>query len=349
MTENPVFIEIVDRIGDLGRAFHANSLLENARYNVTLATRTIHDLEPLSGHKQRVCMVVSAGPSVRARESINRIKNGGFRGAIVATDGTYIACLQRGVIPDFVISLDPHPSRIVRWFGDPDIEANSANDDYFERQDLNVDFRNNILTQNRENIKLVNEHAHKTRAIIATTVHRTVSDRLHEAGFPVYWWNPLVDNPAQKKSLTAKLFEINPIPCMNTGGTVGTAGWLFAGKILKTKHVGVVGMDYGYPSATPFDKTQTYYELLEELNGNEEAVRQCFVGFEFPLTGEKYYTDPTYYWYRRNFLDLHSRAGIHTVNCTEGGTLVDKSVECLRLDDFLLQYNSPADGLVVEE
>ena len=57
--------------------------------------------------------------------------------------------------------------------------------------------------------------------------------------------------------------------------------------------------------------------------------------FEFPLTKEKFYTDPTYFWYRRNFLELLSQSKKPTFNCTEGGTLFDEKLQCVNLDDFL--------------
>jgi hypothetical protein len=98
-------------------------------------------------------------------------------------------------------------------------------------------------------------------------------------------------------------------------------------------------MDFGYPESTPKNKTQTYYELLSEVGGDEEALSQFFVDYTFPLNGEKYYTDPTYYWYRKNFLELHSRFENETVNCTEGGTLVDPQIPCDSLDSFLQRFS----------
>ena len=68
-------------------------------------------------------------------------------------------CLKSGIIPDYVLTLDPHPKRVVRWFGDYNFENNQLNDDYFARQDLDVDFRNNSIEQNLNNIELVNKHA----------------------------------------------------------------------------------------------------------------------------------------------------------------------------------------------
>ena len=46
-------------------------------------------------------------------------------------------CLRNGVVPDLVVTVDPHAQRMIRWFGQPDLtDAELAEDDYFRRQDL---------------------------------------------------------------------------------------------------------------------------------------------------------------------------------------------------------------------
>ena len=145
----------------------------------------------------------------------------------------------------------------------------------------------------------------------------------------------MVDDVKNSESLTRKLYQINKLPCLNTGGTVGTAAWVFASVILKLPCVALVGMDFGYSKKeTPLTKTQTYYELVAHL-GTSSGIEDYFIEYEFPLTKEKFYTDPTYFWYRKNFLELHEKASIQTINCTEGGTLIDPRIPCLRLEQFL--------------
>ncbi len=239
------FDRLVQQIGQIGLDYHAKSVLANAAYNARFVQQSIRNLSAPSGAKAKSAIIVSAGPSVRQRKSISRIKASGYSGTVVATDGSYVACLKEGLVPDYVICLDPHPTRIVRWFGDPDIEAHSRNDDYYERQDLNIDFRNNTLKTNLDNIELVNRHAHATAAVFATTVDRTVTERARQAGFPIYWWHPLMDNPTAPDSLTGKIHRLVNLPCLNTGGTVGTAAWMIAAVTLKIPNIAVVGMEGG--------------------------------------------------------------------------------------------------------
>ena len=301
------FWNLVNELPQLGLKNIAEDLISCAQSNAKYVNKSIKELHPLKGAKAESGIVISAGPSVHKQDSINRILKSKYKGSIIAVDGCYIACLKAGLIPDYVVTLDPGASRVVRWFGDPDFEKNSADDDYFVRQDLDIEFRRNSIEHNKENIRLVNKFAPLTKAIVATSAPYTVVNRILEAKFDTYWWNPLVDNPYDKNSLTRKLFDMNGLPCMNTGGTVGTAAWVFANTRLKIPRLAVVGMDLGYYHDTPMDQTQTYYELVDR-HGSIEGVDQYFVEFTFPLTGEQFYTDPTYFWYRNNFLDLLKKA-----------------------------------------
>ncbi|MCA9406935.1 MAG: hypothetical protein KC684_10380, partial [Candidatus Omnitrophica bacterium] len=67
----------------------------------------------------------------------------------------------------------------------------------------------------------------------------------------------------------------------------------------------------------------------------DENLEEYYPKFENPSTGEKYYTDPTYFWYRKNFLELYRRGNSETYNCTEGGVLFDEYLKCMTLDEFL--------------
>lgn len=325
------FNTVVSGITALGRDWHTENLLSNARRNRSCRQKTIKDLLPPTESR---AIVVSAGPSLRRFDAIRKIKESDFDGAVICVDGSLVHCLKSGLIPDYVLTLDPHPTRIVRWFGDPDFEQNAANDDYFLRQDLDVEFRTDAIADNQKNIQLVNAHASGSKLIICSSAPENVVNRAREAGFDMYWWNPLVDDPRGAESLTRRIYDLFRAPCMNTGGTVGTAAWVFATTILNIPSVAVVGMDLGYPASTPYELTQTYYELVEHLGGDDN-IKAYFPEFTFPLTGEAYYTDPTYSWYRRNFLELLAKTPGKTYNCSEAGTLIGDKVDCVRLEAFL--------------
>ncbi|MCM2303298.1 MAG: DUF115 domain-containing protein [Elusimicrobia bacterium] len=340
----PPFSALVDKITQIGIERHRDAILANARRNAPFAAKSVKQIPPPAGAKRRSAIVLSAGPSIRRARTIERLRDSGYEGTIIAADGAYAACLRAGVIPDFVVTLDPHETRMVRWFGDPDYEAHIRDDDYFERQDLDVEARKNAIKRNLDDMALIDRHAAGTRAIVASSAPENVVARLRQAKFDAYWWNPLVDDPTKPGSITREIYDVLPLPCLTTGGTVGTAAWAFAVQILKPDVLAVAGMDLGYYPDTPITMTQTYYELLDMAGGDEERVKEFFTWMDFPLTGVTFMTDPTYFWYRKNFLHLARRSPRPTLNCTEGGTLFGDNIDCVSLDAFLAKAKETARG-----
>jgi hypothetical protein len=331
---NNKFEQLVEQITDIGKQWHSDDLIKNAMNNSSYSHKSFKDLPALSSLKQQSAIVISAGPSLHKFDVLKKLKASNYQGTIVAIDGSLVKCLKNGIVPDYVLTLDPHPTRIVRWFGDDEFEKNSRYDDYFSRQDLDVEFRNNSIKENLENITLINQHAKQIKLIICSSAPKNVVKRANDANFDMYWWNPIVDDPKQADSLTRKIYQLNKKSCMNTGGTVGTAAWIFANAILKIPQIALTGMDLGYHFDTPIEMTQTYYELQEFVNSKAE-LSALFPQFTFPLTGEVFYTDPTYFWYRKNFLQLLTIAQGHTVNCSEAGTLFGDNLSCSTLSEFL--------------
>ena len=313
------FNDLVESLPQVGLAWHAGTILANSRANAVHIKHTIREIEP----DPRPCLIVSAGPSLYRRQIIRRVRLSAFRGSIVATDGAFVQCLRHSLNPDYVVTLDPHPTRMVRWFGDPDLDANLNGDDYFNRQDLDVSFRTNSEKVNEENIVLVDRA--RSKLIICSTAPANVVKRT--AHMERYWFAPLVDD-VEADGLTRQIVGATALPAMNTGGTVGTAAWVFAHSVLKSPNIAVVGMDFGYPLETPLDKTQSWHML-----GGDPAMypqEQGHWGAAF--------TDPTYFYYRSNLLDLLAANGATLTNCSEAGLLKGENVRCMGLDEWLKSF-----------
>ncbi len=328
------FQQLVDEITSIGLDWHRQQILDNSKFNARFVDKTIRDLPKVGGAKAESAVIISAGPSLHKHEILTRLKACNYRGTIVAIDGSFVRCLKSGISPDYVLTLDPHETRMVRWFGDPEFEQNMAGDDYFSRQDLDIEFRNNTLDENQRNIALVNEQGRGRKLIICSTAPPNLVKRVREVGFDCYWWAPLVDDPASPESLTRAIVEATGLPALNTGGTVGTAAWLFAQAVLGVPRIAVVGMDLGYFKAdTSYFQTQTFYRLQERVADPAE-LEHFFPEFTYPGTEEVFYTDPTYYWYRCNMLDLIQASGATVYNCTGGGTLIGDGVQCMQIEEF---------------
>lgn len=313
------FDELVASLPQRGVEWHRETILRNSRENARHVGKTIRDIEA----NPRPCLIISGGPSLY-REGIFKRLCAEYRRPLtfVVADSAYIQCLKAGISPDFVITLDPHPTRMVRWFGDPDLEKNMNGDDYFSRQDLDLEFRFSHGFENERNISFVN--LHRTPLVISSTAPGNVVERTakHER----YWFAPLVDDPHAPDSITRDIVDATGLPAMNTGGTVGTAAWVFAHSILKSQNIAVVGVDLGYYPTTPLKETQSWHML----NGD----RSMYPVFANP-DGMLFMTDPTYWWYRHNFLDLLENNNATVTNCGGAGLFFGERVKWQRLEEWL--------------
>ena len=306
--------------------------LNHARQNLPFIEHTVDELVPLHPDQApSAAIVVGAGPSLHSQRSVERILSSGFSGPIVCTDGALGHCLKHGLIPEYVVSVDSHETRIVRWFGDAALEERER-DDYWRRQELDPAIALDEVEQNRMLFELMNTHGSKIKHVVATSVHPTVTERVRQIGMSMYWWNPLYDDYSAPNSYSRRVFEQNHAPCLVTGGNVGTACWIIAHAILGAKKVALVGMDLGYEPGRSVEKTQYAAELHELLGKN---IEEAFIDVPNPLSGEVWFADPVYYWYRQIFLELAQKANCISINCTEGGTLFGPGIVNMGLTEFL--------------
>lgn len=322
----------MDRIGTIGIA-NAHANLKYLDRGGSLAALREEDI----GRGTR-SIVIAAGPSIKRRNVAKRIKDSGFDGAIVATESAIWYCLRHGIVPDLVVTLDPHAKRLVRWFGDPHLnEDDLRKDDYFSRQDMDSAFADE-LRANREILDLLNQYGSQIRIALATSASKEVVERVLETGMKIYWWNPMFDDPEIPNGLTRSLYELNGLPCVNAGGNVGSACWMMAHAVLGKRQVALTGVDFSYYDETPYKNTQYYYEGLNLVG--EENLGQFFIRIYNPYLKQWFYTDPAYMWYRECFLAMVKDADCVTYNCTEGGILFGDSIQFGTLDAFLSQVIS---------
>ena len=324
---------LVERMPALTVQRSAARSLANAQDNRPYIERSILDPAVTAGRDGHPsALVIAAGPSLHLRDPVAQILKRGYPGVVVSVDGALGYCLRNGLVPHYVVVLDPHPSRVARWLGDPELESREDDDDYFRRQDLDPYLGVDERRKNRELIELVNRHGPRIRAIVSTSVSMNVTRRCREAGMAMFWWNPLLDDVDAPESMTRRLHAANGMPCMVSGGNVGTAAWVFAHQVLGKREVALVGMDLSYAPGTPLENTQ-YYKEIAELFGPRAA--DAYVRVYNPHLKATWYADPAYYWYRQSFLEMARAAECVTLNCTEGGILFGKGVRFLPLKTFL--------------
>jgi hypothetical protein len=188
------------------------------------------------------------------------------------------------------------------------------------------------LRANRELLELVDRHGPDVRVAIATCAAPDVAERCRKVGMRLYWWNPMYDDYDRADSLSRRLHAANGLPCLNGGGNVGTAAWVLTHAVLGKPRVGLVGMDFSYPPGTPYQKTQYYPDLVALLG---DRFAEAFITVENPESGEAWFTDPAYYWFRDVFFEMARDAACETFNCTEGGILFGPGVRTVTLEEFV--------------
>lgn len=287
--------------------------------------------EKLGQGKHAIAM--AAGPSLYKIKAIEQIIANKYKGAIIITESALYYCLRSGIVPDLVISCDPHHTRIVRWFGDPNLSKEIIEaDDYYERQDMDPAFADQLKT-NEKIFELLNLHGKNMRIALATSSSQAVVQRVLETGMEIFWWNPMYDDPEIPDGLTQQAYKMNKLPCLNAGGNVGTACWVFADIVLNKDFVAITGMDLSYYDGTPYRSTQKYYELVNLVG--EENLDKIHTRIFNPHVKKWFYTDPTFLWYRNVLLEMAETSECVTYNCTEGGILFGGKIKSIRLSQFL--------------
>ena len=283
-------------------------------------------------------IIVAAGPSIGRHDPIRLIKDSGYKGAVICTDSSISYCLRNGVVPHLAVSLDPHATRIVRWFGDPSLnEETVSGDDYYRRQDMDRAFADEMKA-NREILAALDRHGSDIRIALSTSASSAVVDRVLATGMKVFWWNPMLDDPDKENSITRDLQRFNRMPSVNAGGNVGSAAWMMAHAVLGKRHVALTGMDFSYYDNTPYTATQYFHEAVALVG--KDNLDQVFMRLYNPHLSKWFYTDPAYMWYREAFLSMVGDADCITYNCTGGGILFGDGIQFQPLSDFLSRHGN---------
>lgn len=317
----------LNRIGDVG--------LENAKANLAYRQQgdSLRALREERVGEGETAVVVAAGPSIHRRDPAGQLKAVDYRGAVIATDSAMRYCLKAGIIPDLVVTLDPHAKRIVRWFGDPHLtQQDLRQDDYFARQDMDRAFADE-LRANDEMLELLERHGRHMRLALSTSASKAVVARAVETGMRIYWWNPMYDDPDLPDSKTRQLQRMNGLPCVNAGGNVGSACWMMAHAVLGKSRIALTGMDFSYYDGTPYSSTQYYHEAVSLVG--ERRLESIYIRVFNPHLGQWFFTDPAYMWYRECFLEMAAESDCETYNCTEGGILFGDAIRFANLQEFL--------------
>ena len=279
--------------------------------------------------KKKIAIIVGAGPSVKQVDQTKILKKYQNKAIIIACDGSLYYLLKNKIYPDLVVTLDPHPTRVVRWFGDENLSFRELQkDSYYRKQDLDTDFRKEMST-NEKVLKLTDDFGKNLNIAVCTSSSKAVVKRLINIKSKIYWWNPYIDDTSEKNSISRKIFMKNKLPLINTGGNVGSAAWMMAEGVIGSKKIALIGMDFAYYLGTNVTNTQ-YYDLLKKAFKKND-INKFFKKIYNPFLKKYFYADHVYLWYKRCFFEMLSTSNSITYNCTGGGILFEKPLKLIDL------------------
>ena len=263
-------------------------------------------------------IVIGRGPSLYKHKHLKILHDSGYEGLIAASDGALISCLEEGVIPDIVVTVDGSPV-IKKYFDHP----------------------------------LVKKYGPEIKWCVSVTVHHDVFLAAKEIGMPVYWFSPTFDDWRQHESWTrlqvlmtvTDKFE-QGIPRAQSGGNAGACTWIMSFNIYKRSPIALIGIDFGYPEEIKLEDTQYFSSVLNIAEGNVGIVKEAYKEFYHPYFKTKAYCDFVFYHYRQAFLEMNQETppwyNLYggTINATEGGTLFGLGIENMYFADFLKEHKN---------
>lgn len=258
----------------------------------------------------RKCLVLGRGPSILKPGVLKAISSSEAyeenRLDIVASDGILKNCLEAGVEPDLVVTVDG--SDVIEKF-------------YQGIDPLSVS---------------------RVKAVISTQASPKAVEAVESTGMPLYWFQPGVDSVKAARSVTKHLmlltcWEGNPngvvsIDCL---GNTGASCFMIAWQTLQRKDICLLGLDMGYPKNMPLEETYYWSTALGVLPPMEASKH--YELFHNPATGEDYVIDPVFQVYRSALFDTLSLKPdwLRVCNASSGTLYFPPHIENVRLEDWL--------------
>ncbi len=256
--------------------------------------------------KKKTALIIGAGPSLEEYRHLEMLAKSNYDGLVIATDRILISCLEKGVIPDMVVSLD----------GDFEVCE-------FLKHDL------------------IKKHCGKMDMIFSTVVDNTTINMWPRKD-NIYFFNPHLDTMETDMSVSKAMLQMTGKTVMHTGGNVGGASWFLA-VMLKKGTIGLIGMDLSYKDTKDIEDLPSFPIFSRMHEGNPDKIIKCFRRDTHPffktVSIPDYMMDAYLEVFQSWTAAIHDAHGVMTVNCTGSGTIhPGKGIECMHFQDFLKKH-----------
>lgn len=307
LTQKP---SIGDKLNALTVSHYMPLWLDNLYENfLEEPLKDIHDVKDFFGTaRDKPAIVIGAGPSLYKYNHLNLLAKSKFYkdkvGPILTTSHTVKDCLEHGVIPDYMILVDPEP----------------------------------IMLSHLDH-EIIDKYADKIEAIFSITIHPGVLKRWK--GNKHFFMSAISD--ATIPNVQAVLSGFFPmLNGMNGLANAGSFSWSIA-KFLGCNPIALIGMDQAFLLDTPVEETPYYKAFQSSFKTRKEIIENCYRSHTHSFFKTDCYTDDIYGTFAKNTVAIAKRVkneeGVITINATGGGFIDEPNIiENQWFEDFLKKY-----------
>ncbi|HEV2193255.1 MAG TPA: 6-hydroxymethylpterin diphosphokinase MptE-like protein [Nitrosopumilaceae archaeon] len=170
-------------------------------------------------------------------------------------------------------------------------------------------------------------------AILSTTTHPDVVEECITANLNIKWIQPFFNDGNNTN------FFRRGVTSLKMGGNVGTTSYLFSALLLKSKFIGLMGIEFAWSDETPYYDTQYYKNLLNVLDDDHEKAIKHYVHVKNPRDGKTYVADPVYYAYSLMFKEIWNElpqsVRKNTFSLTPQGIVNIDHLKYINIDEYL--------------
>jgi len=170
-------------------------------------------------------------------------------------------------------------------------------------------------------------------AVLSINTHPDVVKECINANLKIKWIQPFFNDG---KNAT---FFRSGVTSLKMGGNVGTTSYLFAAFLLKSKFIGLMGIEFAWSDETPYYDTQYYENLVNVLDNDHKKAIKHYVRIKNPRDGKMYVADPVYYAYSLIFKEiwgeLPQSVRENTFNLTPQGIVDVDQLKYINIDRYL--------------
>jgi len=260
------------------------------------------DVRGIPDMKNTPALVIGAGPTLYRNKHLELLAEKGFDGHIFATDAVLKDCLEHGIVPDYVIFVDP--SEKIYPFIDHDI---------------------------------VDKYADKLTAIMNVIMHPSVVERWKG---DIMWYQVFIEEIIGP-NVTFTLQQLTHTTALMSAGHSASIGWSTAA-IKNYNPIVSIGLDLSFPPDMSIEESRIFEYYLKSNAGNREktldALEECYKHYHHKFFNTDCYYEIIFGAYTecsKRILQTLNSTGIRIINCTEGGTLEGEGIECMWFADYL--------------